>query len=160
MRKKNHLSAFILIGIGSYFLLKQLQIPLLNQFTLWPALLIIIGTSFLLHSYLNRDHDKIFPGVFILGTGIHLHGLATYGSWIDNWGIYALIIGIALLLRFQKTKTGLYPGLLMLSLGLFVILTANHPILFDSIQQRISSLIDYWPVGLIIFGIYLLIKKK
>lgn len=157
MRKKNQLSAYILIGIGTYFLIQQLEIPFFQQLSTWPTLLIIIGASFLLHSYLGRDYDKIFPGVVILGLGVHFHGLSTYDFWTDQWGVYCLIIGIAFLFRYQKTKLGLYPGVILTFVGLFVILTANNPIIFDSLQHTLEN---YWSVALIVFGFYLLFKKR
>ncbi|MBU5593608.1 hypothetical protein KQI76_00345 [Amphibacillus sp. MSJ-3] len=160
MRKQNYLTAYILIGVGLYFLLQQWQIPLLENFTTWPTLLMILGFSLLIHGYLSRDHDKLFPGVVLLGIGIHFHAISIYPNWIDHWSVYAIIIGLAFLIRYQKTKVGLYPGLILLLTGLFVLLSLTNSQFSQSVNQLLRVLENYWPVSLIIFGVYLLIKKR
>lgn len=160
MRKQNFLTAFVLIGIGLYFLLQQLNFPFMQNFSTWPSLLMIFGACLLLHSYISRDYDKIFPGVILLGLGIHLHAVAVYPNWIEHWSIYAIIIGLAFLLRYQKTKSGLYIGLISLLIGLFFLLSMTNTLFSQSIQNVLGSLENYWPVGLILIGIYLLFKKK
>lgn len=160
MRQQNQLSAFILIGVGLYFLLQQWDLPFLADFSTWPSLFMVLGLSLLIHGYLSRDHDKIFPGTILLGLGIHFHAVSVYPEWVEHWSVYAIIIGIAFLLRYQKTKAGLYPGLILLSLGLFILLSMTNSQFAQSIHQLIDWLEDYWPVGLIVFGIYLLFKKR
>ncbi len=88
MTKKNAFIGFLLLGIGAYFLLRQLRVPLFVDFYSWPTLLIIIGAALLLHAYLAKDHKNLFAGYFILGLGIHFHGLKHYGFWTDSWGAY------------------------------------------------------------------------
>jgi len=160
IRKQNDLTAYILIGVGLYFLLPHLNIPFLENFSTWPSLLIILGVSLLLHSYLSRDYHRLFPGVILLGLGIHFHAVTLYPDWIDHWSIYAVIIGLAFLIRYQKTKAGLYPGLIFLFLGLLMLFSVTNHGISHSIDQVISFIETYWPVGLIIFGIYLIFKKK
>lgn len=160
MRQKNHLTAYILIGVGFYFLIRQWNIPFLDRFSTWPTLLLILGIGLLLHSYLNRDYDKLFPGVILVGIGIHFHANSIYPAWPEHWSVYAIIIGLAFLIRYQKTKIGLYPGLIILFTGLFMLLSITNSQFSQSVNQLIDVLEDYWPVGLIIFGVYLLFKKK
>lgn len=160
LRKQNSMVAYLLIGIGFYYLLEQLSIPFLEPLTTWPSLLIIFGISLLIHSYLKRDYDKLFPSILALGFGIHYHALTLYPNWLDHWSVYAVILGIAFLLRYQKTKTGLYPGLFLLLIGLFMIISLTNNPFSDSVDVLIKVLEDYWPVGLIVFGVYLLFKKR
>ncbi|WP_440896012.1 LiaI-LiaF-like domain-containing protein [Amphibacillus sp. Q70] len=160
MRKQNYLTAYILIGAGLYFLLQQWHIPFLSNFSTWPTLLILLGVSLLIHSYLSRDYDKLFPGVILLGLGVHFHAVAIYPNWVEHWSIYAIIIGLAFLIRYQKTKVGLYPGLIILFIGLFMLLSITNSQFSQSVHQFISLLENYWPIGLIVFGVYLLFKRK
>lgn len=160
MRKKHTLTAFILIGIGTYFLLKQIQFPIITDFYSWPTLLIIVGVAFLLHSYIAKDYDKLFPGVIILGIGIHNHGLRHYSFWIDHWAIYTIIIGLAFLLRYQKAKAGLFPGLILLVLSFIAIFASNQPGWFYWINELMVLLETFWPLALVLLGAYLLFKKK
>ncbi|WP_226036507.1 LiaI-LiaF-like domain-containing protein [Aquibacillus saliphilus] len=160
MKRQNAFIGYLLIGIGAFFLLRQLRFPILTDFYSWPTLLIIIGIAFLLHSYISKDYKKLFPGTIILGIGIHFHGLNHYSFWIDHWGIYTLIIAIAFFIRFQKTKTGLFPGLVLLLISIFAIFASDKPSWFYWIDHVILTIIDFWPVALIIVGGYLLFKKK
>lgn len=160
MRKKHTLTAFLLIGIGTYFLLKQLKFPIITDFYSWPTLLMIVGIAFLLHSYIAKDYDKLFPGVIILGIGIHYHGLNHYTFWIDHWGIYTIIIGLAFLIRYQKTKSGLLFGLILLALSFIAIFASNQPSWFYWINEFMALLETFWPLALVLVGAYLLFNKK
>lgn len=160
MKKQHALLGFILIGIGVYFLLKKLHFPILTDFYSWPTLLILIGLAFLLHGYFSKDYTKLFPGTIVLGLGIHFHGLNHYLFWIDHWGVYLLILSTAYLVRFQKTKSGLFPGLILLFLALFSIFTSKIPNWFPWINKPINMVEEFWPVLLIIIGVFLLIRKS
>lgn len=159
MKRKNLFSAYLLIGVGIYFLLKQLQIPIFTNFYSWPTLLIIIGISLLLHSRSSRDDQSLFNGTFLLGLGIHFHGLAHYSFWSNHWAVYTLIIGIAFFVRYLRTKNGLLISIILISISSFMIFSVKTPSWLHWIYQLTSLLENYWPVALIIFGVYLLRKK-
>ncbi|QTM99987.1 hypothetical protein ERJ70_12200 [Sediminibacillus dalangtanensis] len=160
MKKQNIFTGFLLIGIGCYFFLQQFQIPFFTDFYSWPTLLMIIGIVFLFHSYFSKEYKNLFPGTILLGLGLHFFGLRHYGFWIDHWGVYPLIIGIAFLIRFQKTKSGLLPGLLLLGIALFAIYSINKPGWFNWINETASLLESFWPLLLIAIGGYLIYRKK
>ncbi|WP_138415475.1 LiaI-LiaF-like domain-containing protein [Aquibacillus sediminis] len=160
MKKQNLFVGIILIGIGGYFLLRQLRFPILTDFYSWPTLLIILGISFLFYSYISKDYKQLFPGSLLFGLGIHFHGLNHYAFWIDHWAMYPLIISIAFFVRFQKTKSDLLPGLILLIISLFAIFSSNKPGWFRWIDQMAYWIGDFWPAVLILVGIYLLVRKK
>lgn len=160
MKNQNILIAYILIGSGIYFLIKQLDLLLFSNFYSWSTFLMIIGISFLIYSFKINELQFIFVGVLLLGFGIHFHGLENYSFWFDHWSIYALIIGLAFLIRFFYTKTGLLQAIILLSIALFVIFSINLPSSFQWIYQVIEFLETFWPVALILFGIYLLKFKR
>lgn len=159
MRTQNPLLAYILIGIGVFFLLRELKLPIITDFYSWQTLLIIIGLAFLIHSYRSRSYQHIFTGILILGIGIHLHGSAHYHFWIDHWAVYLIIIGLAFIIRYFKTKSGFLPGIAFLAIGvLFIYSTAFHSY-FYWIYDVIALVERYWPIALIILGFVLLRKK-
>lgn len=160
MKKKHTFSGFLLIGIGLYFLLRQLELPIITDFYSWPTLLIIIGLAFLIHSYTSKDYQNLFSGTIILGLGIHFHGVNHYSFWIDNWGVYLLIVGIAFIVRFLKTKKGLVPGIILIGLSLIVIFAVNLPPYLNWIYPILELLERFWPIVLIGLGIYYLKRKK
>ncbi|KGP73867.1 LiaI-LiaF-like domain-containing protein [Pontibacillus yanchengensis] len=160
MKKQNTFPGIFLIGIGIYFLLQQFNIPIITHFYSWPTILIIIGVAMLLNSYISNDYEPILPGTILLGLGIHFHGLYTYSFWIDHWGMFPLIVGIAFLLRYQKSKQGLLPGLLLVAIALFSIFVSNKPGWFQWITIAANFVETFWPLLLILIGIYILFIKK
>ncbi|WP_249870955.1 LiaI-LiaF-like domain-containing protein [Oceanobacillus saliphilus] len=159
MKKQNSLLAYLLIGIGIYFLLRELKIPILTDFYSWQTLLIIIGLALLIHSYTSKNYQNLFGGTIVLGLGIHLHGVQYYTFWIDHWAVFLLIIGLAFIVRYAKTKKGLLPGLLLIGLAILMIFSINLPGYFNWIYDIIEFLERFWPIAMIVIGIYLLKKK-
>lgn len=157
MKKQHQFAGYLLIGIGLYFLMRQFKIPIFTDFYSWPTLLIIIGIALVVHSYSTRDYNNLFSGTILLGLGIHFHGLNHYTFWINHWAVYPLIVGIAFLVRFFKTKRGLFLGLFLIIISLIMIYSVKLPNGFAVVLDYIES---YWPIVLIIIGIYYLTKKK
>jgi membrane-bound ClpP family serine protease len=159
-RKHNSFAAYILIGVGVYFLVRQLDMPAFAMLDSWPVLVIIIGVALLLHSYTAGDYQHLFSGTIVLGIGVHFYGLEHFDFWIDHWAMYLLIIGIAFIIRFLRTKKGWLPGILFTGLALITIFSDQMPLpagLADDITAMIEK---FWPVLFIVTGIILLKKKK
>ncbi|WP_188453492.1 LiaI-LiaF-like domain-containing protein [Virgibacillus oceani] len=160
MKKQNSFAGYLLIGIGAYFLLRELKLPIITDFYSWPTLLIVIGLALLIHSYSSKDYQNLFSGTIVLGLGIHFHGNEHYSFWIDHWAIYPLIVGIAFIVRYLKTKTGLLAGTILIGVSLLLIFSIRLPAWFDWIYIVINFIESFWPILLIGIGVYLLRKKK
>ncbi|MFD1039542.1 LiaI-LiaF-like domain-containing protein [Virgibacillus byunsanensis] len=160
MKKQNTFAAYILIGIGIYFLLRELRIPIITDFYSWPTLLIIIGLAILIYSYSAKDYQHLFSGTIVLGIGIHFHGLNHYAFWIDHWAVYILIIGIAFFIRYLRTKQGLLPSVILVVISLMMIFSLQLPAWFSWIYVVFDYLDSFWPIILIGVGLYLLKKKR
>lgn len=160
MKKQNSFAAYILIGIGVYFLLKELKIPIITDFYSWPTLLIIIGIALLIHSYSSKDYQHLFSGTVVLGLGIHFHGLEHYSFWIDHWAVYLLIVGVAFIIRALRTKKGFIIGIILTGLAILLIFSVQLPGWTGWIYDVTAAIEDFWPVILIVIGIYWLKKKK
>jgi uncharacterized membrane protein len=159
MKHKNTLTAYILIGIGLYFLLRQLKLPIFTDFYSWPTILIIIGLALLIYSFQVKDYNSLFSGTLLFGLGIHFHGIRHYSFWIDHWAMYPLIVGIAFLVRYMKTKQGLLPGLILTIISCIFIFSINIPSWFNWIHDVVDLVNVYWPIVLVVIGIYLLKKR-
>lgn len=159
MKKQHSLTAYLLIGLGIFFLLKQLKIPILTDFYSWQTLLIIIGLALLLQGFISKNYQNIFSGTVVLGIGIHLHGLKYYSFWSDHWAVYVLIVGIAFLVRATKTKKGYFLGFTLIILSILFIFSSLIPISLYWVNDIVSLIERFWPVALIIIGIILLKKK-
>ncbi|MBU8565702.1 hypothetical protein KM914_04510 [Virgibacillus pantothenticus] len=160
MKKQNTLTAYLLIGIGLFFLLQQLNIPIFNNFYSWQTIIIVIGLVLLIHSYITKNYQNLFSGTILLGLGIHFYGLAYYSFWIDHWAMYVLIVGIAFIVRFFQTKEGVIPGLLLIAFSLIMIFSVQLPTWFNWIYSIVDLMERFWPVLLIIIGFYLLKGRK
>lgn len=160
MKKQNALFAYILIGIGLFFLFRELRLPIFTDFYSWQTLLIIIGAAILIHSYRSKSYENIFIGVLIFCVGIHLHGVENYSFWVDHWAVYLVIIGLAFLLRAMKTKSGLLTGVIFLAAGVLLIYSQKFSAYFSWIYDIFALLDKFWPIVLIIVGIILLRKGK
>lgn len=159
MRKQHLFTAYLLIGLGIYFLIKQLDFVFFRPFLGWPTVVAIIGIAFLLHSYTTREKQNIFIGIIILGIGVHFHGMQNYSFWYNHWSVYTLIIGIAYLIRFFYTKKGMIPAIVLLSISIIMIFSISLPEWFKGIYSIVDFIETFWPVILIIIGIYFIRKK-
>lgn len=159
MKRQHAFTAYILIGLGIYFLIEQLQLSLFDNFYSWPTFLMIIGIAFLIHSYSTKEYNNIFTGVLLLGLGIHFHGLENYDFWFDHWSVFALIVGLAFFIRFLKTKKGMIPAAILIGLSLLMIFSVTLPEWFQWIYGVAEFIETFWPVALIVIGVYLLRKK-
>jgi|SRR5690625_1295870 len=159
MKKHSTIISLLLIGIGVYFLLQQYSIPYLSRFSTWPTLLIIFSIAFLINSYKNNDRDSIFPGIVLLGLGVHFHALNFVDWWTNHWGMYTLIVGLAHLIGSYKGKKSLTPGLILTIISLFVLMPAIIPSWHATFDFMYSKVEQFWPFILIIIGGFLLFKK-
>lgn len=160
MKKQSVFPGIVLIGIGLYFLLDQLHFTALQAFYSWPTLLVIIGVAFLAQAYTSRDYQNILPGVILTGIGVHFHLISLLDIWPDHWAMFTLIIGVAFLLRYQQTKTGLLPGLLLLVLSIVTLFYQEVVGWLSWVGSVVQLVEKYWPVVLIAAGVYLLFIKK
>jgi hypothetical protein len=160
MKKQGIFPGIILIGLGGYFLLEQLKFPLLKAFYTWPTLLIIIGVAFLAQAYSSKAYQSIVPGFILLGLGLHFHFSSLFYFWPDHWAMFTLIIGFAFLLRYQRTKEGLFPALLLIILSILALF--YHEVIgwIGWVGSIVALIEKYWPLALIGAGIYLLFIKK
>lgn len=160
MKQQNVFVAYILIGIGTFFLVKQLNLTLFENFYSWSTILMIIGISFLTYSFSTKQFEYIFIGILLLGFGIHFHGLENYSIWLDHWSVYSLIIGISFLGKFIYTKKGLLQAFIFSGIAILVIFSITLPTWFQWIYGVIDFLETFWPVALIAIGVYILKFKK
>ncbi|WP_246940949.1 LiaI-LiaF-like domain-containing protein [Bacillus pinisoli] len=160
MKKQSVFPGIVLIGIGLYFLLDQLHFTALQVFYSWPTLLVIIGVAFLAQAYTSRDYQNIIPGVILTGIGVHFHLITLFSIWPDHWAMFTLIIGLAFLLRYQQTKSGLLPGLVLLVLSIVALFYQEVVGWLSWVSSVVSIVEKYWPIVLIAAGIYLLFIKK
>lgn len=157
MKRENLVGGLILILLGLVFLVYQLFPDLFGGFS-WPWILAGIGAILAISSLVGRIGGLMIPATILLGlAGIFIYQERT-GDW-DSWAyIWALIPGFVGLGMFIG---GLYDRELGQARGGSLVLMFISLILFAVFGGFFGlevSILRYWPVLLILFGVYVLIK--
>ncbi len=151
----------ILIGIGALFLAFQL-FPQLGQWinwsTGWPLIIVGVGLVFLVSAVLSRASGLAIPGTIIGGIG----GLLWWQNLTNNWDTWAYawalipgFVGVGIILNgvlSGKVRSAITGGgwLIMISLIMFFV--------FGSFLGGMAVFGAYWPVLLIILGVFVLVR--
>ncbi|WP_394233134.1 LiaI-LiaF-like domain-containing protein [Niallia oryzisoli] len=160
MKNQRIFPGIILIGFGIFFFLQQANLPLFAEFMTWPTILMIVGIAFLCQGYGGKDYESILPGVILTGFGFHFHVVNRLSIWPNALGVFILIIALGFLLRYQKTRNGLFQGVLFLSLSGLLLFYNQVMSWFGLLEHNITAYSKFWPVALILVGIYLLFLKS
>ncbi|WP_025027448.1 LiaI-LiaF-like domain-containing protein [Caldalkalibacillus mannanilyticus] len=145
------LPGFILIGLGAYFLLKQLQLPLFEELISWPLILIIVGLSFILASFMGWEKILILPGGIVFSLGFHFFALYNFSFWSHHWSLFPGAVGVGFLITFLRTRIihFMIPATILLALPAFHFLFGGMSFLFQ-----------WWPVIPILIGVYLIFGRR
>lgn len=159
MKKKHSLLAYLCIGIGIFFLLRELRLPFFTDFYSWQSLLIVIGLGIIIHSYTTRAYHNLFLGTLLLGIGIHLHGIKHYDFWVSDWSVYLIIVGIAFIIRYTKTKKGVLVGIFFILAGILFLFSEQLSLYTSWMTPIVQILERFWPILLILLGFFMLKRK-
>lgn len=156
MKAQRIFPGITLIGFGLYFLLERSHITIFKGFYSWPTLLCIVGLAFLIQAYYGKDHNVILPGIILFGFGAHFHLVKLLDTWPNHYGIFILIISIGFILQARKTKSGMFYGVTLCILAIFILF-------YDKVTSLLSltqNVISFWPFVLMAFGVYVLFFRK
>ncbi len=141
----------ILILVGVFFLLKT-QIP--DNFSLF---LLLSGTFFLILYLITKVYGLLVPGGILTGLGLGLtfqgKSSALFFIFLGFGFISIYVLG---LIRGKSPLWPIIPGGILLGIGIYEELL-NRGLIPYNFVKKISP---YWPVILIIIGLYLIFKKK
>lgn len=160
MKNQKIFPGIILLGFGLYFFLQQNHIEMFKDYYSWPTLLVLVGVGFLGQGYGGKDYEAIFPGVILVGFGLHFHIVGKLDIWPDHIGVFILIISLGFLLRYQKTKNGLFLGILFLIISIILLYYDEVLKWMGLLENKAVSIINFWPLLLIVIGLYLLFIKR
>ena len=149
-----------LILIGVFFLADRAGIV---EFS-WPLILLAIGVAIIAGAGKGKRADVMFPGtlLFLLGLVFLLeHNTPWFhGGWGDAWPLLIIAVGLAFIVSyFANTSKGtgpLIPGVVLIGLG-FLFFLATYNVIH---WTRLGNFIQWWPLILVLVGIWLLVKRK
>ena len=155
----------LLILLGAWFLAIEF-VPSFGdwmaQFADWPMWIIGPGLIFMAAAIISGVYELMVPGSIISGIGLILHYQNTtndYQSWSYAWALIIVFVGIGVFLAnlfrgkvrqaFEEGGSPIITGLV-----LFLIFGSFFRATFD--QEPLLG--DYWPLVLVLVGLWLLVK--
>jgi len=153
----------ILLLIGAWFLLAQFNVlpgldKIINVQYQWPLIVIGVGVFLFLLGLLVRAPGMSVPACIVGGIGGILYWNNTAGNWGDWSYLWTLIpgfVGIGILLSTVlggNEKGGYRAGLRM------ILISAILFVIFVMIFSGQTFFIRYWPVLVILLGIWIIIQ--
>ena len=160
-KRTNLVGGIILILVGAWFLALQFFPQLgewINIELSWPLIIIGVGVFLLVLGLLVGEPGMAVPAVIVGGIGCLLYYQNTTGDW-DSWAYaWTLIpgfVGLGIILEGLlggKFRNGLRAG------GSLVVISAILFVVFASFLGGPALLGTYWPVLLILFGLWFIIR--
>lgn len=159
-KQTNLIGGILLILVGAWFLAMQFFPQLgdwINIELSWPLIIIGVGIFLLVLGLLVGEPGMAVPAVIVGGIGGLLYYQNTTGdweSWSYAWTLIPGFVGLGVLLA------GLLGGTLRKDLagGLtLIVISAVLFIIFASFLGGLTVLGDYWPVLLILLGVWILL---
>ncbi len=160
-RSSNVVLGVLLVLLGAWFLASQYYSPLANWINLslsWPLIVIGVGVFLLVLGLLVGAPGMAVPACIVGGIGGLLYwqnATGNWGSWSYAWTLIPGFLGIGILLSGllegrprQAIDGGLF--FIVISLVMFAIFAS-----FLGSQQTFGL---YWPVLLILFGLWILAR--
>jgi hypothetical protein len=156
-RRSSLVGGLLLILLGAWFLVSQFLPGLYIEFS-WPWIIIGVGVLMLVIGLLSGEPDMAVPACIVGGIGGLLYWQNTTGnweSWAYAWTLIPGFVGVGVVLSGLLGGSGGKAardggGLILISLALFAV--------FGSWLGGLTLFGDYWPVLLILWGLWLLVR--
>ncbi len=149
--KNRLILGLIFILFGTFFLLKNQISDYLSLF------LLLLGVFFIVIYLINKKYGFLIPGGILTGIGVGLFLEDKYPPYfLISFGLGFILIYILGLLYKKSPLWPLIPGAIFLGMGIYKIL------IYRGIIPKgiFETLLPYWPIILILIGIYLILKKR
>ena len=125
----------------------------------WPVIIIAVGAALLLIGLLTGAPDMAVPACIIAGTGGILYWqnmTGDFASWAYAWTLYPGFAGLGVIIA-SIFKTGKRKEVLDGMRSIFV--SAVLFLVAASLFGPLKVFGPYWPVLLILFGLYLIVRS-
>jgi hypothetical protein len=160
-RRTNLLGGIVLILVGGILLAVQLFPSLgltINITFSWPLILVGVGIFLFLLGLLVNEPDMAVPACILAGIGgilYYQNATGDWASWAYAWALIPGFVGVGTILA------GLFGGNFRRSLrdgGTLILISLILFAIFSSLLGGKSYLGVYWPVLIILLGLWLLIR--
>jgi hypothetical protein len=151
MIRANFVGILLIVG-GLLLLIRRIDLPMTERFTTWEFILFLSGVIMLLIAHFRSNRNLMLWSGLLTGMSLHMWGKANLDGWPDHWSFLFIIAGAAFLLVFASQKDR-RSGII----GILLILTGFAA--WPGLTWVAGSLNNYWPVLLVVLGIFLITKK-
>lgn len=157
MKRDNLVWGIILIVVGAGFLLNQFMPSLFGWFS-WPWIFAGLGGIFVLASLIGRIGGLMIPGLVLLGLGgifYYQNQTGNWESWSYVWAIMPALAGLGMVigsLYDRELRPARPIGAILFVAGLVMFAVFGGAFGLDADITR------YWPVLVILLGLFVLVK--
>jgi hypothetical protein len=162
-RRSDLVIGVILLLIGAWFLAAQFNlVPSLNQLINiqyeWPMIIVGVGVLLFILGLLSRNPGLSVPACIVGGIGGILYWTNSTGNWVAwsyLWSLIPGFVGVGIILSTLlggEEKSGYREGLRL------IFISAILFIVFYMLLSGQGYFIKYWPVLVIIAGIWIIIQ--
>lgn len=158
-KRSSIIAGVIMIAVGALFLLINLFPALAERINLaqqWPLIVVAVGVFFLLGALMGNPELAI-PGMIVSGIGGILYYQNATGNWASWAFVWALIPGFAGLGTVISGLLGHRRGHSLREGGRMIVVSAVLFAVFGAFFNGFGSLGRYWPVLLILIGLWMLV---
>jgi len=161
-QRTNTILGLLLVLAGAVFLAQQFypDLQVWGYFTFsWPVYVIGAGVLLLLLGLLVGAPGMAVPATIVAGIGGVLYWQETTGnwdSWAYTWTLIPGFVGLGIILEALlegKPRGGLRAG------GSLMVISAILFVIFASFMGGPALLGTYWPVLLILIGLWFIIRS-
>lgn len=153
----------ILVLIGLVILLDKLGVVYLSWKKILSILLVIAGAYFGYSGFGLNSNSKVFWGSILFFFGIYLF-IDSFGFLNPDvhffWPVVLITTGLAFLMSFVNRPNDfalLLPAVALVGIGVLFLLTNLGVIYSFEVWESVEK---FWPVLLIVLGLYLILKKR
>ncbi|MED3978546.1 LiaF transmembrane domain-containing protein [Priestia megaterium] len=160
MKKQSMFFGVLLVGFGIFFLLNELHMSIAAKVYTWPVLLILIGAALLTESALSQDHSNLLASYILITLGIHFYVSEQIPFWPTNISMVVFMVAISFLLSARKAKSGFFQGGILLIIAILMMFSDRLKLFLPKVEDGVNYLTTFWPILLLLVGLYLLFFKR
>jgi hypothetical protein len=160
MKKQTVFFGIMFVGFSLFLLMNRFSFPLMEKLHSWPSLLLLVGIAMIVQAYKAYDFQQLLPGMLLLTLGIHFHAVSLFSFWPKHIGMVLFMIALSFLLSSRKNQSSLLQGIFLLSFSMVMMFSDRLQTLTALLEQHFNYVWKFWPLLLLIIGLYLLFFKR
>lgn len=166
MKNSRSLLSYVFILVALFYVLKLLDVIPLSFMLVVAYAFIIYGVVSAYISLGTRQRAGLFLGTIIFLTGIALFTTENFtiiqpGMIVFPSTLFILGAGFLMLyINESSNRIFLYSSLLLIPLGLISIWLVKRVAVIGLANRLAAGLADYYPVFIVLFGVYILSSKR